>query len=67
MRLRLDRLGQPRLELGRAALGDHVALAVRALARADLAHHHLAVAGQPRQRRVDLAERQRLVAAEEVS
>ena len=65
MRLGLDRLGQPRLDLGGAPLGDDVALAVRPLARLDVADHHLAVAGQPAEGRVDLAERQRLAAAEE--
>src|SRR5690348_1166981 len=65
MRFRLDRLGQPRVDLGRAQVGDDVALAIRALAGL-LADHHLAVAGQPAEGGVDLAERQRLVAAEEL-
>ena len=63
--LRRDRLPQPRLELGRALLGDHVALAVGPGAGLRFAHHHLAVAGQPAQRGVELPERQRPAAAEE--
>jgi len=38
--------------------------ALGALARGDLVHHHLAVAGQPGERRVDLAERQGAAVAE---
>src|ERR1700722_5514270 len=63
MRLWLDRLGQPVIELAGAKLGDGVALAVGASpglgARAD----HLAIPGQPAERRVHLPEWQRLAPA----
>src|SRR3954451_9526009 len=65
VRLWFDRLAQPGLDLGRALLGDDVALAVRSGTRLALAHHHLPVAGQPRQRGIHLPERQRLAPPEE--
>jgi hypothetical protein len=64
VRLGRDRLGQPGVDVGRAGLGDDVALAVGSVARLD-ADDHLAVAGQPGQGRVDLAERQRPTPPEE--
>jgi hypothetical protein len=64
VRLRLHRLGQPLLDVRRALIGDDVALPVRPGAGADVADHHLAVPGQPAERRVDLAERERLATAE---
>src|SRR5712692_6112949 len=64
MRLRLDRLAEPGVELTRADLGDGVALAVRPRSGLRIAAVDLAIAGQPAERRVHLAERQRLAAAE---
>src|SRR6185437_5779581 len=61
----LDRLGEPLLQFGDALVGDDVALAIGAGARLGLGGDHLAVAGQPGERRVDLSEREWLAAAEE--
>src|SRR4029077_3237650 len=58
------RVGQPCLELGRARLGDDVALAIGARARLGLPGHHLAVPRQPTEGGVHLPERQRFVPAE---
>src|ERR1700760_654254 len=57
-------LGKPGLEIGYAAIGDHVTLALRPRARLRLGGDDLPVTGQPGERRGDLAERQGLVAAE---
>src|SRR3984893_11671145 len=66
VRLGLDRLGQPLVDLVTARVGDGVALAVRAVARLGIAGDHLAVACQPSERGVHLTERQMLPAAEEI-
>src|SRR6478752_1371981 len=59
IRLRCLGLAEPALELGRAVLGDHVALAVGALARLLGVEDHEAVALPAREGRVDLAVSQR--------
>ena len=64
MRLGRLRLGQPPLEVGDALLGDGVALALGALARLGADDDGPAVALEPAERGVHLAERQRLVVAE---
>src|ERR1700733_11838592 len=66
VRLGLDRLGQPRVDLVAARVGDGVALAVRAVARLGIAGGHFAVACKPSERGVHLAERQLLTAPEEI-
>src|SRR5690348_10681795 len=65
VRLGLDRIGQPRVDIVPTGVGDGVALAVRAVARLGIAGGDLAVPRQPSERGVHLAERQLLTAPEE--
>jgi len=64
VRFGLDRIGQPRVDLRPAGVGDRVALAVRSFARFGLAAGDLAVAGQPAERGVNLPEGQLLASPE---
>src|SRR5215469_1310689 len=64
VRLRLDRIGKPCVDLGPAGVGDRVALAIGSLARLRLAAGDLAVAGQPAEGGVNLPERQLLASPE---
>src|SRR6201993_4446953 len=65
VRLGLDRLAQPRVDLVPAHVRDGVALAVRAVARLGIAGGDLPVPRQPAERGVHLAERQLLPPSEE--
>ena len=64
MRLGLDRLAQPRFDLVPAHLRDRVALAFGPGPGLHLTWEDLSVARQATERRVDLAERERLAAPE---
>lgn len=64
VRLGLDRIGQPRVDLAAARFGDDVAPAVRAVAGLGRAGDDLPVSRQPAKRRVHLAERQLFPAPE---
>src|SRR5215472_8032505 len=64
VRLGLDRIGQPCVDLRPAGVGDPVGLAIRSFARFGLAADHLAVAGQPAERGVNLPEGQLLASPE---
>ena len=64
VRLRLNRLPEPRLDLVDAEVGDRIPLAVRPGARLGIPGYNLAIAREAAERGVDLAERQRPAPAE---
>jgi hypothetical protein len=65
VRLRLDRVAQPGINLGPAGLGNRVPLAIGPVTRLGVADEDLAVPGQPPEGRVNLPER-RLLATPEI-
>ena len=64
VRLGIERLVEPALELTRALVGDGVATAFRALGLLDLVDPHAPPLLEPPERRIDLRERDRVVRRE---